>query len=242
MKVDQASLQKIAIECKIAVKDFAKRKQASKLINLLKPYDQTERNYILSMFDRYGMNIEFEKSGIRMVDDQIQMFKFGFESETAAMNNNPLYTKLRIGHLQEMKRVKSSESLITIPTTQDLQQAFGVVFAKNIFNVSLEEAEIYCKIKTLKSVMDFVSENGITQNVIASLNKIFNGLNYDQRNKILELFDTTIPKLNFKGVRYIPVGRNNYTAVDKHNKICKFKYNCLHLRKTLEIIEVWKTL
>lgn len=244
MKIDHVSLQKLASEFKSHIKVFLKRKTPDKLWEFLKVYTPKEREYLLQQFDRYGVNIEFEKSGLRVVSSgQIQAFKFGYKTEEAAKDTtNPMYIKLRLSHLKEIKKVKINESIVTIPATKDLIESFAVIFAMRIFNKDFEECLIYSKVKTLKPVMDKISENGINDDSCRILNEIFKGLDQKGRNKILSLFDCIIPNSEFKGIRYVTIGQRQYVPVDKKNNITRFKFNSLHLRKTIDIVNTWKSL
>ena len=94
----------------------------------------------------------------------------------------------------------------------------------------------------LKKLMNFISENGINEESIQELDQIFNGMTQEQRNKILELFDTKTSIDKFKGIRYVTIGTKPYLPVDNESNITKFKYNLLTVRKTKEILDVWTTL
>ena len=245
MKIDHSTLQKVAVELKTLVKLFLKRKQQGKLWEFLKVYTPKEREYLLSLFDRYGLNVEYEKSGLRIVNNNgdIQAFKFGYKSEESAKDsNNSAYTKIRLSHLNEIKKVKLNESLITYPSTKELIESVSVIYAMRIFKRSFEECLIYAKVKSLKPIMDKISEYGINDEFCKSLNDIFRGLTQEGRNKILALFDCQYPSSEFKGIRYVTVGARNYVPIDRRNNVTRFKFNSLHLRKTVDIIEEWKKL
>jgi len=241
MKVDESSLKKLAIEFKIAVKAVFNKDQ-SKLSTLLEPYSDVEVEYILSQFDRYGLNVEYEKSGLRVIDLEtktIEAFKFGYTSRTSIQEGPPEYHILRINHLNAVKKTKLVESVITYPSTDKLIDAFRIIFAKNIFKKPLNEVIIYAKVRRLKAIIDKVSEAGFNQDLCKELNELFDTLSVPQRNKILSMFDTILPLSSFKGIRYETKYAPPYHAIDMRGQKCKFKYNSLHLRKTVDIIERW---
>ena len=241
MRVDHDTLKKLAIDLRIGIKDFTTRNQSGRLKSFFKYYTKKEQDYLLSLFDRYGNNIEYEKSGIRFNSGDFACFKFGYKTEEEAKADKKFpYFKARLIRLNTMKKVKPSDSLVTYPTTQAIVDVMAILYVMKIFNKSFEEASMYWKVKKLKPIMDKISENGINEDASSELNKIFIGLNNESRNKILVLFDTLNEEINFKGIRY---GLNNrYFGVDRNNKQCKFKFNSLHLRSTIDILNVWKTL
>lgn len=241
MRVDHDTLKKLAIDLRISIKDFTTRNQSGRLKSFFKYYSKKEQEYLLSLFDRYGNNVEYEKSGIRFNSGDFACFKFGYKTEEDAKSDkNFPYYKARLIRLNTMKKVKPSDSLVTYPTTQTIVDLMAVLYVMKIFNKSFEEASMYWKVKKLKPIMDKISENGINEDASSELNKIFTGLNTESRNKILVLFDTLNQDINFKGIRY---GLNNrYFGIDRNNKQCKFKFNSLHLRSTIDILNVWKTL
>lgn len=241
MKIDESSLKKLAIEFKIAIKAIFSGDQ-SKLSMLLEPYSDIEAEYILSQFDRYGLNVEYEKSGLRIVDletKSVEAFKFGFTSKASAQEGPPEYLILRINHLNSIKKTKLAESVISYPSTDKLIDAFRIIFAKNIFKKPLNEVIVYAKVRRLKTIIDKVSESGFNQDLCKELNEIFDTLSVPQRNKILSMFDTVLPMSSFKGIRYETKYTPPYHAIDMRGQKCKFKYNSLHLRRTSEIIERW---
>lgn len=241
MKVDDSSLKKLAIEFKIAIKSLFSGDQ-SKLSMLLMPYNDIESEYILSQFDRYGNHVEYEKSGLRVVNletKEVEAFKFGYTSKLSAQSGPSEYHILRINHLNAVKKTKIVESVITYPSTDKLIDAFRIIIAKNIFKKPLNEVIVYAKVRRLKILIDKVSESGFNQDLCKELNELFESLSVPQRNKILSMFDTVLPMSSFKGIRYETKYTPPYHAIDMRGQKCKFKYNSLHLRKTAEIIERW---
>jgi len=241
MKIDTSTLKRLAIELRVAVKEFVTKKQQGKLKVFAKAYTRKDMEFLLSLFDRYGNAVEYEKSGIRYVNgNEYGCFKFGYTSESAAADSNPAYVKARMTKLNTIKKVKPSDSLLTYPTTAKLIDALSILYAMRIFNTSFNEASMYIRVKRLKPVMDKISEQGITDQDQEILDDIFVDFSEEQRNRILELFDVTIPGIEFKGVRYLKLGKTRYFGVDNSGALCKFKYNVLNLRRTREILSVWK--
>ena len=241
MRVDNDTLKKLAIDLRVSIKDFTTRNQTGRLKSFFKYYTKKEQEHLLSLFDRYGNNIEYEKSGIRFNSGDFACFKMGYKTEEESKADKKFaYYKARLTRLNTMKKVRPSDSLVTYPTTQSIVDVLAILYVMKIFNKPYEEASMYWKVKKLKPIMDKVSENGITDDSSSELNKIFTGMSSEKRNKILVLFDTLNDGINFKGIRY---GLNNkYFGVDKNNKQCKFKFNSLHLRSTIDILNVWKSL
>lgn len=241
MRVDTDTLKKLAIDLRLSVKDLTTRNQSGRLKQFFKYYDKKETEYLLSQFDRYGNNIEYEKSGIRFNSGDFFCFKFGYKTEQeATKDRNIPYFKARLARLNTSKKVRPSDSLVTYPLTQHIVDCLGILYVMKIFNKPFDEATMYWKVKKLKPIMDKISENGIDETTSSELNKIFIGVSIENRNKILSLFDTLNEEIDFKGIRFR--WNNKYAGVDKNNKECKFKFNSLHLRSTKDILDVWKSL
>ena len=244
MKIDNQTLMYFAVELKEAVKEFVTG-DTNRLWDFIRTYPHKDQDYLLSQFDRYGVNLEYEKSGLRVVDrtlGRIGSFKFGFATEKEAKSSNPIIMKARLRMIGVIKRTRPTMSMINMPKTSNLIEAFRVVFAMQIFNTGVNEATLYTKTLALKKVINNISENGLLDEYIYQLNNIFNGMTQEQRNKILELFDSKIPMEKFKGIRYVTIGTKPYLPVDNQSNITKFKYNLLTVRKTKEILDVWTTL
>lgn len=244
MKIDNQTLMYFAVELKEAVKDFVAG-NTNRLWDFIRTYPNKDQDYLLSQFDRYGVNLEYEKSGLRIIDrtlGRIGSFKIGFTNKKDAKSNNPLIMKARLRNIGLMRKTRTTKSIINIPKTSDLIEAFRVVFAMQIFNTNINEATLYTKTLSLKKAINSISENGLLDKYIQELNSIFDGMTQEQRNKILELFDSKIPVENFKGIRYVTIGTKPYLPVDNESNITKFKYNLLTVRKTKEILDVWTTL
>lgn len=233
-----------AVELKDSVREFVTCNN-NRLWDFLRVYPHKDQDYLLSRFDRYGVNMEYEKSGLRIVDrtlGRIIPFKIGFSTIKEAHSPNPLIYRARLRNIGSMKRTKLNISVVNMPKTSDLIEAFRVVFAMQIFNTNASEATLYVKTLNLKKLMNFISENGINEESIRELDQIFNGMTQEQRNKILELFDTKTSIDKFKGIRYVTIGTKPYLPVDNQSNITRFKYNVLNVRKTKDILNVWTTL
>ena len=241
MKIDKSTLQKAAIELKMAIKKYVEEYDGTLLKEIMGRYTCDERNFLLQYFDRKGYNIEYQKSGIRCVNENLDlhMLKFGYDMNDIPDTGVESVDSLRRQHANEIKKVKVKKSLITYPKTEKMIEGFRIIFSQKIFpNKPFHEIIMYNKVKRLKIAMDKVSENGCKFEDARVLNDIFSGLTVTQRNYILEVFDSIIPG-NFKGLRYNDE-LGLYMAIDKNDIPCKFKYNSLNLRKTKEIIDKWK--
>ena len=244
MKIDNQTLITFAVELKEAVKEFVLC-NTNRLWDFLRVYPERDQDYLLSRFDRYGVNVEYEKSGLRIVDrtlGQIGAYKIGFVNAKDTQIDNPIIRRARLRNLGLMRKTRIQMSVVDMPKTSDLIEAFRVVFAMQIFNTNINEATIYNKTLSLKRVMNAISENGLLDQYIQQLDEIFIGMNQEQRNKILELFDSKIPVDKFKGIRYVTIGTKPYLPVDAQSNITRFKYNVLNVRKTKDILDVWTTL
>lgn len=240
MKIDTGTLKRLAIELRVAIKEFVTKKQPGKLKLFASHYPKKDLETLLSMFDRYGNSVEYEKSGVRLSGNEFVCFKFGYTSTDAVSDPNSLFTKARMVKFNTVKKVKPSDSLVTYPPTSKIIDLLGVLYSMRIFNKSFKEACIYIKVKKLKPLMDKISEQGITEADQTQLNDIFEGLNEDQRNKVLSMFDCRNESINFKGIRYGKLGKTAYFAVDKNGALCKFKFNSLNLCRTVDVLTVWK--
>ena len=244
MKIDNQTLLKFAIELKFSVQEFISL-QNYRLWDFIQVFNDKHKDYLLSRFDHYGENMDYEKSGLRVVDPDkgiISPFKFGFTTKESAKHNNPLIYRARLNNLNMIRRCKINRSIVAIPKTSVLIDAFKVIYSTQIFNTSFEEALIYLKVLKIKIVMNNISEKGLQEQYLDELDCIFEGMNQEQRNKILELFDTELDIRDFKGIRYVSLGTKPYVAVDKKSNITQFKYNLLHVNKTKTIIDRWKSI
>lgn len=240
MKVDESALKKIAIEFKIAVREFVKGEGES-LLDLLSPYDEIESDFILSYFDNYNQGDEYEKTGLRVVFENGVMYvrayliKYKTKKATISKINN-------FNMIEELIEVAVSDDIVSYSNPDILVDCFSILKAKKTFNRSLEEAIIYTKIKSLKKVINDISENGFKSYYCKTLDEVFENLTAPQRNRILGLFDTTIRTSTFKGIRYNETASPVYYSIDMRGQKCKFKFNSLHLRKTAEILDKWLSL
>lgn len=244
MKIDNQTLISFAVELKEAVKEFIMY-DTNRLWDFLRVYPERDQDYLLSRFDRYGVNVEYEKSGLRIVDrtlGRIGAYKIGFVNQKATYTDNPIIRRARLRNIGMMRKTRIQMSVINLPKTSDLIEAFRVVFAMQIFNTNINEATLYTKTLVLKKVINNISENGLLDEYIHELDEVFAGLSQEQRNKLLELFDSKILVDKFKGIRYVTIGTKPYLPVDSQSNITRFKYNVLNVRKTKEILDVWTTL
>lgn len=244
MKIDNQTLLKFSIELKFAMQEFMSL-QNDRLWQFIQVFNERDRDFILSQFDNYGVNMEYEKSGLRVIDPEngvIAPLKFGFTSREAAKHNNPLIYRARLNNLNVVRKTRLVRSIIRMPKTRSLIDVFKVIYSVQIFNTTLDEALIYLKILKMKTLMNNISEKGMNQEYIEELDRLLENLNRDQRNKILELFDSELSIRDFKGIRYVSLGEVSYVSVDKKSNITQFKYNLLHIPKTKTILEVWKNI
>ena len=244
MKTDNKTLMDLSIEIKVAIKQFMKRKgNDPKLWSIISAYNKEYIKYLLSQFDRYGNDIGYEKTGLRVVDYKngvIRGFKIGYRSDTYKGTSDPVTDRLNKTHFNELKPVKLNDSIITLPSTEYLIDVFRVVISGTIFsNKSFDEIVLYCKCKKLKPLMNKISENGIKLDYAEELNEIFEGLNVRNINNILSLFDTKYPYSKFKGIRLV---NGQYQSVNDAERICAFRFNRLNMRQTVDILKVWKSI
>ena len=243
MKIDQSSLYKVSVELKEAVKEFIRSQGSSKeLWLLMEPYSEKDQEFLCSQFDRFYHQSGYEKSGIRVTDPVngvIDCYRFGYK---ILPHDNPVFNNIRKLHLGEIKKIKVTKAALQIPKTSRVIDSFRTIFAKYIFNKPFKEVELYTRVVRLKYIINYLSENGITNVCINELDYLFDGLNQEQRNRILELFDSVYDVKGFKGIRYVNIGKSNYVAVDENLNIVPFKYNSLSIRRTVEILDVWKNL
>ena len=244
MRVDNSTLQKMATELKVAVKIYLSTKNSSKIWNCVHTYPKKYITHLLSRFDRYGVNVEYEKSGIRVANfktGEIRLLKMGYPKNYQDCGN-PTFDKVRRQHLGEMKSVKPNNSLINMPSTESLIEDFKLVMAASIWtNKDPEEIEIYWKVKRLKPAMNFLAERGYNTQNDERIIEILDGLTLEQKNKVMSCFDCTRPgKHNhyFKGMRF--ENDHLFKAVNVYGNTCKFMFNQLNLRPTKEIIKAWK--
>ena len=244
MRVDNSTLQKMATELKVAVKIYLSTKNGSKIWECVHTYPKKYITFLLSRFDRYGVNVEYEKSGIRVANfktGEIRLLKFGYPKNYEDCGN-PTFDKIRRQHLGEMKPVKPNNSLVDMPSTESLIEDFRLVMAASIWSdKDPEEIEIYWKVKQLKPAMDFLAEKGYNTNNNNRIIEILDGLTVEQKNKVMSCFDYAHPGRHnrfFKGIRFFT--KTNFGAIDKRGNSCRFMFNQLNLRPTKEIIKVWK--
>ena len=245
MRVDNSTLHKMATELKVAVKIYTNTKNPSKLWSCLNMYQNRYITMLLSRFDNYGVNMEYEKSGIRVVNfknGEIKFFKMGYP-KTYKDSGNKVHDKVRRQHLGEMRPVKPNQSLIKMPSTESLMEDFRLILAASIWSdKDPEEIEIYWKVKQLKPVIDHISEKGFDDNEVnEKLKSILSDLTVNQKNKILSCFDCKKPGRHnsfFKGIRFS--SKSDFGAINNNGQYMTFRYNQLNLRPTAELIKAWK--
>ena len=244
MRVDNSTLHKMATELKVAVKIYTNTKNPSKLWSCLSMYQNRYITKLLSRFDNYGVNMEYEKSGIRVVNfknGEIKFFKMGFPKNYKDTGNK-VHDKVRRQHLGEMRQVKPNQSLIKMPSTETLMEDFRLILAASIWeDKDPEEIEIYWNVKQLKPVMNHISEKGFNEEVNEKLKEVLSELTVSQKNKVLSCFDCKKPGRHnsfFKGIRF----RNpeDIGAIDTSGRYMNFRYNQLNLRPTVDVIKAWK--
>jgi hypothetical protein len=231
----------MAEEVKISVKEFVKKRPA-RLQAFLKTLSPQDQEFILSQFDRYGYYAEYEKTGIRVINGktgECEAFKLGFHNLDNYKGTNT-QRKLAEKKLRSRDKMKPTDSMVTIPSTNNLMDAITAIISKKTFNKPIRETLIYSKIKRLKPVIDKISEAGIDEENVKKLDDIFINMDSEKKNVILAVFDSKNPYINFAGVRYNKAGK--LVPVDKNNNQCIFAYNSLNLRSTIDILNVWKEL
>jgi hypothetical protein len=241
MRISNESVYKMAEEVKISVKEFVKKRPA-RLQAYLKTLSPQDQEFILSQFDRYGYYAEYEKTGIRVINGktgECEAFKLGFQNLDNYKGTNT-QRKLAEKKLRSRDKMKPTDSMVTIPSTNNLMDAITAIISKKTFNKPIRETLIYSKIKRLKPAIDKISESGIDEENLKKLDDIFINMDSDKRNAILEVFDSKNPYINFTGIRYNKAGK--LIPVDKNGAQCIFAYNSLNLRSTIDILKVWKEL
>jgi hypothetical protein len=241
MRISNESVYKMAEEVKISVKEFVKKRPA-RLQAFLKTLSPQDQEFILSQFDRYGYYAEYEKTGIRVINGktgECEAFKLGFHNLDNYKGTNT-QRKLAEKKLRSRDKMKPTDSMVTIPSTNNLMDAITAIISKKTFNKPIRETLIYSKIKRLKPVIDKISEAGIDEENVKKLDDIFINMDSEKKNVILAVFDSKNPYINFAGVRYNKAGK--LVPVDKNNNQCIFAYNSLNLRSTIDILNVWKEL
>ena len=249
MKVDVKTFYDLSIELKTIVKDFmAQPHDQRKLVEFLNRFGQEGADILLAQFDRYGQNIEFEKTGLRLVDNKVQVFKFGYtDTDTVdkVCNGNKNSVEYHVIMKNFNTKLKGTiwPSAITYPPTKKMIEVFRIVLGKTIFNTSFGEMSIYAKVKKLKPTIDHISENGFTDKAIAILQEVFAGESTKVVDLILKMFDSRNPEVNFVGIRSLMHNDQlTFISIAKNGKQCEFKYNILSLRKTVDIVNRWKEL
>lgn len=251
MKIDNTSLHLLATELKGLIRAYvSKETDSSALIDFLTKYDEKEANLLLTQFDRYGENLDYEKSGLRIIyTDGVPSLiakKFGFKSEEDAKKGQgvePSIFKLRSVHVGKDRQTRPWSNSITIPKTSALMSIFKIIIGKTIFNTTMDDMIIYNKVKKLKIIIESVSENGFTEKNVVNLQTVFEGEKPSVIDGILKLFDTQEQNVRFLGIRSIMYGDQlTFISIGKNFRQCEFSYNILHLRKTVDIVQKWKQL
>ena len=245
MKQTHKSLKEQVISIRKAVSDMFIKKDESILLDQMILYGrEVEQNYLLSRFDRYGVFMEYEKTGIRVTGDGIKAYAFGYpnrESIEAREDSVPyVLAEKNIGVVKERELI---QSFITYPKMDYLIDALKVVNCMHNFKVSLSDAIIYNKIRKAKHIISKIREKGLKEKETKELSDIFYGMNDDRIDKVLECFDSTSDSF-FKGIRVDRLRSNDqrtfFESISKNDLRCEYRYCSLVLPPTKLVLQKWK--